>query len=121
MLISHLPPDCALQRATTEPENVGWDLHTMLLAAAVDALHAANWQRGGDKSAKKPQPIPRPGVRRDDTVGEKYGTARPLEEVRSIFERRRAAQHAAWEALRKQESGAGDEITIDPENDGEVS
>lgn len=38
-----------------------WSITDHLLATAVDALHNANWQRGGGKGLK-PKPIPRPGV-----------------------------------------------------------
>lgn len=43
-------------------EAAEWGAAEYLLAAAVDALNAANWQRSGDKHAKKPTPIPLPGV-----------------------------------------------------------
>ena len=45
-------------------EQAEWGATEYLLAAAVDALHAANWQRGGGKS-QRPEPVPRPG----DSVG----------------------------------------------------
>jgi hypothetical protein len=32
-----------------------------MLANVVDLLNAANWQRGGDKRARRPKPMPRPG------------------------------------------------------------
>jgi hypothetical protein len=38
-----------------------WSITDHLLATAVDALHSANWQRGGGKGTR-PQPIPRPGA-----------------------------------------------------------
>lgn len=37
-----------------------WGVTDYLLAAAVDALNAANWQRAGDKKAHRPKPLPRP-------------------------------------------------------------
>jgi hypothetical protein len=43
-----------------------WGLTEQLLAAAVDALNGANWQRGGGKQRDKPKPIPRPGVGNED-------------------------------------------------------
>lgn len=49
---------------------------------AVDALHAANWQRGGGKS-KRPKPIPRPG--RGDVAEEttqRLGVAMSIEDYR---------------------------------------
>lgn len=39
-----------------------WGLPEQLLAAVLDALNVANWQRQGDKRAKRPKPIRRPGV-----------------------------------------------------------
>jgi hypothetical protein len=38
-----------------------WGITDHLLAVVADALHAANWQRGGGKGMR-PQPIQRPGV-----------------------------------------------------------
>jgi hypothetical protein len=38
-----------------------WGVTDHLLAVVADALHAANWQRGGGKGMR-PQPIQRPGV-----------------------------------------------------------
>lgn len=42
-------------------EKARWTDLEALLAAAVDALNGANWQRSGKKSGK-PKPIPRPGT-----------------------------------------------------------
>lgn len=41
-----------------------WGLNEHLLAAAVDALNVANWQRSQDGSTGRnyPQPLTRPGV-----------------------------------------------------------
>jgi hypothetical protein len=39
--------------------DAGWSVEAQLLAHAVDALHGANWQRGGGKGAQ-PKPIDRP-------------------------------------------------------------
>lgn len=38
-----------------------WRVTDHLLAAVLDALHGANWQRGGGKG-QRPKPIKRPGV-----------------------------------------------------------
>ncbi|MDN4645357.1 hypothetical protein [Arthrobacter sp. PsM3] len=43
-------------------EDGEWDLQNHLLAGVFDLLAAANWQRGGDESAKKPERLHRPGV-----------------------------------------------------------
>lgn len=56
--MSNLPRDCALSRVT---DGEGWTVTDHLLATVIDALHAANWQRGGDEHATKPRPWPRPG------------------------------------------------------------
>jgi hypothetical protein len=39
-----------------------WGLPEQLLAAIFDSLAVANWQRGGDENAKKPERLERPGV-----------------------------------------------------------
>jgi hypothetical protein len=51
-------------------ESASWSLTDHLLAAVVDALHVANWQRTSDgaKGRRRPKPIPRPGVGDDATV-----------------------------------------------------
>lgn len=40
---------------------VPWAATEYLLANVVDLLNAGNWQRGGDKNARRPKPMPRPG------------------------------------------------------------
>lgn len=47
---------------------VVWTLTDHLLATAVDALHSANWQRGGGKGMR-PQPITRPGADNSEHIG----------------------------------------------------
>jgi hypothetical protein len=42
-----------------DPDDAAWDLHAQLLAGAVDALNAGNWQRAGDKNARRPDPVRR--------------------------------------------------------------
>lgn len=49
-----------------------WDLDTQLLAHMGDLLAGANWQRSGDKHARKPEPIKRPGLR-DDKDSKTFG------------------------------------------------
>lgn len=44
-----------------DPQGAGWGITEHLLAASVDVLQGANWQRGGGKGTK-PKPLPRPGV-----------------------------------------------------------
>lgn len=76
----------------------GWGVAEHLLAAAVDALNAANWQRSG--KGARPQPIERPKVRpseptpvekprepiagdpfKDDESGTFTGVAIPVDEL----------------------------------------
>lgn len=44
-----------------------WTLPDLLLAEAVDSLHTANWLQteDGSKGRNRPEPIPRPGVRKE--------------------------------------------------------
>jgi hypothetical protein len=54
-----------------DPDGNGWGIGEHLLAATLDTLRGANWQRGGGKGSK-PKPIPRPGIgpaRRTETHG----------------------------------------------------
>lgn len=64
--IIHGKTDTALALAT-HGETVLWNITDHLLAVIADALHGANWQRGGGKGMQ-PKPIPRPGVE-DNTTG----------------------------------------------------
>jgi hypothetical protein len=60
-LIEHMPPDSAwAASAQGGPQFRGWRIDTYLLAAVVDVLQAANYQRGGGKGAR-PDPVKRPG------------------------------------------------------------
>lgn len=43
-----------------KPTESQWDANSHLLAAMLDTLNGANWQRAGDKKAPKPDPVPRP-------------------------------------------------------------
>jgi len=43
-------------------EHATWDVKAHLLAGIFDVLAVANWQRGGDENAKKPERLARPGV-----------------------------------------------------------
>lgn len=55
----HLPADAACRRVLDD--GAGWGLSEQLLAATLDTLRGANWQRSGGRGAK-PKPIPRPGA-----------------------------------------------------------
>jgi hypothetical protein len=59
-LLRRLPRESELMREVHGPAAV-WGPTEHLLAAVVDRLALANWQRGGDKRAQRPKPIPRPG------------------------------------------------------------
>ncbi len=78
-LITGLPADSALARSMAGADHA-WTLETQLLAAVHDRLAEANWQRGNQGSktpTRRPQPIPRPGVR----SGRIGGTKRDVREV----------------------------------------
>lgn len=78
VIIENTPQDSALYRAMN-PDEHAWDLPTLLLAEAVDALHVANWQRGSGKRKDYPKPIPRPGIEPDAVT---YGKgAIPLDDM----------------------------------------
>lgn len=59
VLVRHLPVDAACRRALDA--GAGWGLTEHLLAANLDTLRGANWQRSGGKGAR-PKPVPRPGA-----------------------------------------------------------
>ena len=61
VIVRQCPPDSALHRSAAGPDHI-WDLHGHLLAGIFDVLSVANWQRGGDEHAKKPERLPRPGI-----------------------------------------------------------
>lgn len=63
VVVKQAPPQGALHRAL-DPEGWGWDVNSYLLAADVDTLMVANWQRAGDKRKKRPDPILRPGQKK---------------------------------------------------------
>jgi len=44
-----------------------WRTSDQLLAAVVDLLQSANWQRAGNKNAPKPKPVTRPWDRKRNT------------------------------------------------------
>jgi hypothetical protein len=61
VLVRNVPQSSALGKAR-DPEGWMWDLPAFLMAGQFDALQGANWQRAGDPKAKRPDPLPRPGV-----------------------------------------------------------
>lgn len=81
MFLRHLPRDSSTV-LEIEPDAV-WGLPEQLQAVTADLLAEGNWQRAGDKHAKRPKPIERPGVTSSDR---RYGrTGRSREEVRRIL------------------------------------
>lgn len=79
MLIRYLPRESATVRAQ-HGDTVAWGATEHLLAAAVDALRVANWQRTG-KKAGRPKPIVRPGH-----GPKRYGTRHSIEDMRRILD-----------------------------------
>lgn len=64
VIVRRSKADSAVYRAQ-HPDEWAWGLPEQLLAATVDTLRAANWQRAGGKPKDFPWPIPRPGVEPD--------------------------------------------------------
>ena len=58
------------------PDSI-WGLQEHLLALIADLLNVANWQRTGDENAKRPEPIPRPGVKKQPD-GELIAQGKPM-------------------------------------------
>ncbi|MDP9184818.1 MAG: DUF5361 domain-containing protein [Actinomycetota bacterium] len=63
MIVKHLPDTSALRREVLGDQSP-WDVKAHLLAGIFDVLAVANWQRGGDENAKKPERLERPGVKK---------------------------------------------------------
>jgi hypothetical protein len=94
VLVRQLPLDCRTWFAMFG-EAAMWGPSEYLLAATVDALNGANWQRAGGKG-RRPQSWPRPG---QATPGEKrFGNKKlTIDEYHKRMDRRRAARHVAEE------------------------
>lgn len=85
-LVDRLPVGSQLYR---DLHGDGWTATEHLLAAAVDALNAANWQRGnaGNKSpSPKPKPVPRPGDAAEAST-HKLSPAETAERLRALRRR----------------------------------
>lgn len=52
-----------------------WTITDHLLASAIDALHTANWQRGGN-AANRPKPLPRPGSQPEEPSPQQLAAAK---------------------------------------------
>lgn len=76
VIIKCSPNDSAIHRAMIGEDHM-WGLTEQLLAGIFDSLNIANWQRGGDEHAKKPERLPRPGVTKR-TEGELLAKGKPV-------------------------------------------
>lgn len=65
--VTNMSLDSALARELNGG-SVVWTLTDHLLATIADALHGANWQRGGGKGIR-PKPIERPGEKSGTSLG----------------------------------------------------
>jgi hypothetical protein len=86
VLLKHLPEDAATTQEVLGPAGT-WNRSDYLLAAAIDQLTLANWQRAqvaSKRSIPVPKPLPRPG---DQPVGP---GGRPLSDMN--------ARMKAWRA-----------------------
>jgi hypothetical protein len=94
VLIAHLPRESETVRVLVG-DQAEWGAVEHLLAAAVDALHAANWQRSGRKGAKRPTPIRRPGDKGTADV-KTYRPSRTFgrDEIDAMFGGRNSAEEA---------------------------
>lgn len=87
-LVTKLPPESALR---IEQRGDPWGTTEHLLAAAVDALRAGNWQRGNGQGAR-PDPVPRPRKADSEPTGQRWGTAIPIDEMRELQDRWRRGE-----------------------------
>jgi hypothetical protein len=67
MAMSYAPADSSLGRSILG-DYAGWTNDTYLLALAVDALHDANFQRGGNKGVR-PDRVERPQAKKKYSFG----------------------------------------------------
>lgn len=65
-----------IRESVQGPESI-WGLQEHLLALVADLLSVSNWQRAGDENAKRPGPIPRPGVKKQ-IDGELLAEGKPV-------------------------------------------
>ncbi len=80
--IRGLPPTSRLRAALAG--HPAWSQAEYLLADIFDALASANWQRAGDRTAKRPRRYPRPNPKAD-----------PRREAAAAAARERAQAHRA--------------------------
>jgi hypothetical protein len=85
VIVRGLPQDSALTKSMLG-RDYEWTTTNLLLAAAVDELRIANWQRSKDATRNnRPKPIPRPGVEPE----KKTRKAVSVEEMREKLESKR--------------------------------
>lgn len=63
MLAFQLPPGA--QTWASAGLDAAWSAEAHLTASLFDAVNVGNWQRTGDKHAKRPTPVPRPSDARE--------------------------------------------------------
>lgn len=80
------------------PDTWQWGPGEHILAGIYDGIQGGNWQRGGNKNAPKPKPLPRPGTSKPKRVAAP-GEAVPLNDIRSEIARRRAQYETAAAAV----------------------
>lgn len=61
VIVKQSPRDSAIYRSVIG-EGHEWGLTEHIFAGVFDLLAVANWQRGGDEKAKRPDRLERPGV-----------------------------------------------------------
>lgn len=97
MWVRQLPQESATWRSIN-PEAAVWTIEAHLLALAVDVLQVSNWQRAAKKGAKRPKPLPRPGVKQPATNTRRFGgDGMSLEVAQAKHEQMVAAAQAAIE------------------------
>lgn len=83
-VVVYSPPTSALARSMFG-DATSWSVSDHLLAAAVDALNAGNWQRGGGKG-RRPKRVTRPGEKPKDQ--RRLGTGKmTLDQAQAFFAR----------------------------------
>lgn len=84
VIVKQSPRDSAVHRSIVGADHE-WGLSEQLLAALFDVLAVANWQRGGDEHAKKPDPLRRPGVNKPSGDVVAPGKAMPMGEMNALL------------------------------------
>jgi hypothetical protein len=80
-------------------------LDAHLAAAQVDAVNVGNWQRAGKKGAKRPKPIPRPGVKAAKATRQFGGAGISMDEMQ--------AKHQAMVDAARAEADETEEVVVD--------